>query len=166
MSSPESHNGILTNYFQFQLERVPNIVYFCQAVNLPGIKKFEFDQPTVLSHPIRSPVGAIRFDDLIMAFKVDEDLTNWLEIHTWITQMSHYEDDYSTITRWDTQRSNGRLLITNSSYKPKIKVEFRKMFPIELSGINFTSVSPDSVEAIATVKFAYSNYSIERLVNP
>jgi hypothetical protein len=166
MPSPTTHNAILTNYFQFQLEKVPNIVYFCQAINLPGIRKGEFEQPTILSHPIRSPVGAIRFDDLTIAFKVDENLNNWREIHSWMKEMSHYTDDRTTIRPWDQQRTNARLLITSSSYRPKIKVEFRKIFPIELSGINFNSVSPESVEAVATAKFAYSDYDIEVLANP
>ena len=40
------------------------------------------------------------------------------------------------------------------------------MFPISLSGINFNTVSTDSVEAIATVKFAFAQYTVEKLVNP
>ena len=164
--APETHNGLLPNYFQFRLDKVPNIIYFCQSVNLPGITKLEFEQPTILSHPIRSPVNAIRFEDLIMTFKVDENLNNWLEIHNWIKDMSNYTDDTSFQKGWQYQREGGELLILNSSYAPKLKVKFRKLFPIKLDGLAFNTVAPDSQELFCTVKFAYSDYDIERLVNP
>ena len=164
--TPETHNGILPNYFQFKLEKIPNIVYFCQSVNLPGIRKLEVDQPTILSHPIRSPVGAIRFEDLVMTFKVDENLFNWLEIHKWIQEMSNYTDDTSFIKQWDEQRYDGELIILNSRYLPTLQVKFRKLFPIKLDGLAFNTVSSDSVELFCTVTFAYSDYAIERFVNP
>ena len=160
-----SHNAIQTNYFQFVLDKVPNLVYFCQAVNLPGIQFGTFEQPTILSHPILSPVGSVRFEELVMVFKVDEELKNWLEIHNWILEMSHYID-HNTIKPWQSQRYGGKLLITNSAYKPKFSVSFRAMFPISLSGIPFATNTPDSTEALATVKFGFSDYTVEKLVNP
>jgi len=162
---PESNNGLLSNYFQFRLERIPNLIWFCQSVNLPGLVIQEFDQPTTLSHPIRSPVGAIRFDDLIMSFKVDENLENWLEIHKWIQDMSNYTNDTSFIKPWDSQRTDGQLLILNSSYNPKIKINFKKLFPIKLDSLIFDTVNPDSKEIFSSARFAFSDYSIEKLVN-
>jgi hypothetical protein len=165
MPSPNTHNPLLTNFFQFQLAKVPNIVYFCQAATLPGIGFGEAEQPTILSHPIKVPVGSVRFDNLVLSFKVDEDMNNCLEIHNWIKDNSNYIND-SLMTPYPDQASDGQLLITNSSYRPKIKVVFRRLFPIKLSGIQFNTVFPDSAEAVATVEFAFTDYSIERLVNP
>jgi len=41
-----------------------------------------------------------------------------------------------------------------------IRVQFNNLFPISLSGIQFSTVLPESVEAVATVQFAFTNYTI------
>lgn len=164
MATP-SHNPLLVNYFQFILDRVPNMVYFCQTVNLPGIGFGVADQPTTLGHPIKVPTGAFRFEDLQLSFRVDENLTNWLQLHTWIRTTGNYTSDTSTLP-YSEKTSDATLLITNSSYKPKLKVHFKHVFPQYVSGINFAVNTPSSSEAIATVKFAHSGYTIEGLESP
>lgn len=165
-TGPATNNPLISNYFQLEIAKIPNTIWFCQAVVIPGIKFNEVDQPTILSHPIRSPVGALRFDDFVISFKVDENLKNWLEIHNWIKEMSHYTNDTSFMKSWHTQRTNGMLRTTSSSYNPKIQVNFTGLFPIDLGGLMLNTVEPDSKEIIATVKFAYSDYDINVLVNP
>ena len=162
MPTPESHNALLVNYFQFSLKRIPNIVYFCQTANLPGMKFGETEQPTIFGHPIKVPVGAIRFDPLVIGFKVDENLKNWLEIHNWMKDNSNYFGD-DMKNNYSDQASDADLLISNSTYKPKIKVSFRRLFPIELSQIQFNTITPDSMEANATVTFTFTDYKIEYL---
>lgn len=155
-----SHNPLLVNYFEFILDRVPNMVYFCQSVNLPGIGFGVADQPTSLGHPIKIPTGAFRFEELELSFRVDENLTNWRELHTWIKTTGNYTSDDSTLP-YNQKTSPATLIVTNSSYKPKLKIHFKNVFPQYLSGINFAVNAPSSMEAIATVKFAHTGYTIE-----
>ena len=70
------------------------------------------------------------------------------------------------IQLYNQKKSDATLLITNSSYKPKLKVHFKHVFPQYVSGINFAVNAPSSTEAIATVKFAHTGYTIERLESP
>ena len=161
MPTPENHNALLTNYFQFSIHKVPNIVYFCQSAILPGMKFGEVEQPTIFSHPIKVPVGSVRFDPLILGFKVDENLTNWLEIHNWMKSNSNYVSDSQV--PYSEQASDGILLLTNSSYKPKIKVVFKRLFPILLGGIEFNTNNPDAKEAQSTVTFSFTDYAVEHL---
>jgi hypothetical protein len=165
MPITENSNALLTNYFQFSIARVPNIVYFCQTANLPGIAFGEAEQPTIFSHPIKVPVGSVRFDPLVLNFKVDENLNNWIEIHNWIKTNSNYIQD-GAMSPYLDQASDGDLLITNSSYKPKIKISFRRLFPVKLGNIEFSTVVPDATEAVSSVTFSYTDYSIERLETP
>jgi len=160
-----SHNPLLVNYFQFILDRVPNMVYFCQSVNLPGIGFGTADQPTIYGHPVKIPTGAFRFEELELSFRVDENLTNLLELHTWIRTTGNYTSDCNTLP-YNQKTSDATLLITNSSYAPKLKVHFKHVFPQYVSGINFVVNAPTAVEAIATVKFAHTGYTIERLESP
>ena len=168
---PTSQNPLLVNYFQFVLDRVPNMVYFCQSVTLPGIGYGVADQPTILGHPVKIPTGAFRFEDLLLTFRVDENMTNWLELHTWIRTTGNYEDDAGALPYHAKGKSglgktsDATLLITNSAYKPKLKVHFKNVFPQYVSGINFAVTATTSTEAVATVKFAHTGYDIERLEN-
>ncbi len=164
-TDPVTHNALIVNYFQFSLSRVPNMVYFCQSANLPGLAFGSAEQPTVLGHPVKVPTGAFRFEDLELTFRVDENLTNWREIHTWIKTTGNYESDESTLP-YKEKTSDARLLITNSSYRPKISINFRHVFPISLSGLNFNTTAQDSFEMTATVKFAFTGYEIQDLITP
>lgn len=164
-TDPVTHNALIVNYFQFSLSRVPNMVYFCQSANLPGLAFGSAEQPTVLGHPVKVPTGAFRFEDLELSFRVDENLTNWREIHNWIKTTGNYESDESTLP-YEEKTSDARLLITNSSYRPKISINFRHVFPISLSGLNFNTTAQDSFEMTATVKFAFTGYEIQDLITP
>lgn len=167
-----SHNPLLVNYFEFILDRVPNMVYFCQSVNLPGIGFGVADQPTTLGHPVKVPTGAFRFEDLELTYRVDEHLKNWLELQNWIATTGNYINDDSTLPYQQTtvgglgKTSDATLLITNSFYKPKLKVHFKHVFPQYVSGINFAITTNTSNEALASVKFAHSGYTIETLESP
>ena len=157
-----THNVLQVNYFQFVLDRVPNMVYYCQTANLPGIGYGVATQPTVLGHPVNVPTGAFRFEDLQLTFRVDENLENWLEIYNWIRTTGNYESAENGIV-YNKKTSGAKLMITNSSYKPKISVDFKHVFPTYLSSINFSVTQPKSMEVIATVKFAFTGYTISGL---
>jgi len=157
-----STNPLQVNFFQFILDRVPNITYFCQAANLPGIQFGVTEQPTNLGHPVMVPTGSIRFEELNIKFRVDENLTNWTEIQNWIKTIGNYDSDISTLS-YSKKTSPATLLITNSSYKPKVKIQFRHVFPMSLAGIKFSAMEPMSVEAVSEATFAFTGYTVERL---
>ena len=157
-----SSNPLLTNYFKFTLSRVPNMVYFCQTANLPGIGFSTALQPTKMAYPIKRPSGAIMFEDLILSFKVDENLANWKEIHNWIYETSNYADDYYTLPE-PRKVSTAELLITNSSYRPKISIKFREVFPVFLSSLNFSVTEPQSTPVMAAVRFSFTDYTVSGL---
>ena len=164
-TNPVTHNALIVNYFQFILTRVPNMTYFCQSANLPGLVFGSAEQPTTLGHPVKVPTGSFRFEDLELSFRVDENLTNWKEIHTWIKSIGNYESDEHTLP-YSEKTSDARLLITNSSYRSKIAVNFKHVFPTSLSGLRFNTTAIDSLEMIATVVFAFTGYEIETLTDP
>ena len=160
-----SHNPLLVNYFQFILNRVPGVVYFCQTINLPGIGFGTADQPTIFGNPIKVPTGAFRFEELELTFRVDENLKNWTELHNWIKTTGNYTSDCNTLP-YSEKVSDATLLITNSSYRPKIKIHFKNVFPQYVSGIKFAVNTTTTTEVIASVKFAHSGYTVEPLETP
>jgi len=165
MDKPTKHSPLHLNYFEFTIKRVPNMVYFCQEVNIPGLGHSVVDQGTSLGLPVKIPGGAFTFEPFSVTFKVDEQMKNWLEIFNWIKGVGNYSNDTSSLQYRD-RFSDARLTITNSMYKPKFAVNFKNIFPNSLSGIKFSTILADSIEAVVTATFAFTNYEIETLANP
>jgi len=159
-----SSNPLLTNYFKFTLSRVPNMTYFCQTANLPGIGFGTALQPTNLGYPIKRPTGAVMFEDLLLTFKVDENLANWRELHNWIYEISNYNDDAST-KREPLKTSEANLVVTNSSYRPNYSIIFREIFPVYLSGLDFSVTQPQSTPVVAAVRFSYTDYIVSAITS-
>jgi hypothetical protein len=162
-----SHNPLLANYFEFSLTRVPNLEYFCQTVNLPGIVAGTDAQPTTFGIPVNIPVGNYKFENLQITFKVDEELKNWLELWNWMKQIGNlnemdsslpYPSGTGSLTKTS---SDGMLLLTNSVFTPKFKINFKNLYPTSISGLLFSSTLPESAEVIATAQFTFTSYTVE-----
>ncbi len=156
-----SHNSLGVNYFQFNTPRIPNLSEFVQQVNLPSISNLQVDHPTSFGVNVPHPSGKYIFEDLTVTFLVDETMKNWLEIYDWITSIgSPGVSDYTKRIAPEQFHSTGLFTILNSSYQPKFQVEIFNLFPVGLSGVQFSTVSSDSEPVFCTVTFAYSHYEI------
>jgi len=130
--------------YQLSIQKIPNTVFNVVAANLPGI--------TVEDAELQTPFKIIRYpdkvvyNDFVVRFKVDEDLTNYTEIFDWMHEIGRPEQ-FSTGNQnaifpndlYSTYASDGTLLILNSANKPNIEVRFRDLFPVVLGDIEFTS---------------------------
>ena len=79
-STPTQVNFLNPINFQFSLQRTPDTDYYVQAavipsIDLPGIT---FNTPVVAA-PI--PGDHLRFGSLTVSFKVDEEMSNYMEIY-------------------------------------------------------------------------------------
>ena len=61
-------------------------------------------------------------------------------------------------------RSDGTLLIYNSSFNPVAKVQFKDMFPSSLTPVPFTADATDINYIMATATFKYTIFNVESLV--
>ncbi len=150
------------NYFSFQIDRIPNVIYYTQEVNLPSLVLETQDQPTTLGIPIKRPIGSYRFDNLALTFLVDEKMTNWLEIYKWMRHLGNIDTDYQNnelnFEYWETM---AYLTLTKGTYNDLNKVIFHNIFPISISGLKFATDSSTHIVQKATAIFAYTYYSFD-----
>ena len=97
-NTPANKNFLSPLNFRFQIKKAPHVNFFIQKVNIPSIA---LPNPTV-SNPfvnIPYPGEHLRYGDLEISFKVDEDLQNYLEIHNWLVSLGKPEnfDQYKQI---------------------------------------------------------------------
>lgn len=159
-------------------DRMPNVTYFCQNANLPGISLTEVQRFTPFIDVFHPGEKAI-YDTFNVQFLVNEDMSTWLEIHNWIrgatfpTDFKEYRDLARTTNSGYEQSlasnrrpvvyTDGTLTIYSNKNNPRFRVKFHDMFPTYLGSIAFNVA--DNAESTITcdVSFRFTWYDIEIL---
>ena len=89
-NQPDNVNFLSPVGFNFFIKKLPNTNYFCQAVNIPSVQLGDADIMTPL---VRLPLigDHLEYGLINVNFKVDEDMTNYVELYNWITQLGFPE---------------------------------------------------------------------------
>lgn len=164
---PQNLNQLSQLNFKMMIRRTPTTSYFCYAVNLPGISLPPTNQPTAFIN-IPQPGDHVEFNPLVATFKVDENLTNYFDIHSWMRKLGRADDfrEYAQLASKQqstglAQKSEIVVAYLDSQRNPSIMVTYYDAHPIQLTDINFNSQNPDLSTASATVVFKYLNYDFE-----
>lgn len=168
--NPDTFNLLSPNSFRFTIRKLPNVSYFCQEVEIPSISMPETMQPTPL-HNIPLPGSKMVFAPLTIKFKVDADLANYKEMYNWMTGLGHPDSFDQTkalslaadipgtkIGAVRTLVSDATLIITTAKKNPFLSVTFTSLFPISLSGLNFSTTISDINYINAEATFRYTHY--------
>lgn len=171
--------------FRFMINQLPKVQFFTQAANIPAISLGELVIPTPYKDiPI---IGdKVTFENLSVQFIVDEHLENYSEIHNWLIGIGFPKDRQQFTTFRSTTSntansgsggnndigkvgnptadrpfySDATLTILSNKNNPLVEVRFFDMFPVSLSGLDYTQVTTDVEYLTATVDFRYKLYEI------
>lgn len=158
---PTNTNFLQNNRFVFILNRCPMLVYYCQRANIPSMTFGISIQNNPSAVQIQRPGTSVNLEDLQIGFAVDEDMKNWLELYNWVKNISKYSS-FSELKEYQ-KTSDASILVLNSAYKPIVKFKFYDIFPNFISGFDFDSTMPDSMNIIASASFTYTQFEIEEL---
>jgi hypothetical protein len=159
-NKPENLNYLSSNFFKFNLDRIPIFSYFVQSANIPMLTSRSIIQPANFGTFPKIPATNFIFDDLQINFLVDNEMKSWKEIYDWMKSLGNLSE-YGNQSPHIDKFSNATLLILNSAYKPLMRVTYYYVFPITLGSINFTSTSTNNDPVVSSVNFAYSYYDLE-----
>ena len=143
--------------FRFLINQLPKVEYFTTEANIPGITLGEVDFKTRFKAiPLMGDV--LTYEDLTITFIVDENLENYIEMHTWLTGIGFPEDrkqfsefrgatsNLSVKTRGESNdigdvrastpelamTSDAVLTILTNKNNPVVECRFRDVFPLSL----------------------------------
>ena len=154
--------------FKFQLNNFPEVNYFCQSANLPGISISAIDVPTALK-TIAIAGDEVNFEELSIKFIVDENMKNWLSIYDWIIGLGfptkEGQEKYAKLAIASELTTDATLTVLTSNMNAQINFRFRECFPLSLSSIAFDSGGTDIDYVTADVSFRYDVYTVENLLN-
>lgn len=159
---PTNTNPLQTTGFQFVIKRLSNVVFFGQGANLPGITFGSIEQPTSMSISIPIPGDSIEFEDLVLKFIVNENMADWLEVYNWMRALSRIKElSLDDVADQPATVSDATLFILTSNRNVNIKVFFRDLFPVNLTGLDFDATVTDLDPIIGEVTFKFCYYDVE-----
>ena len=89
---PNELNQLNVVSFQTNFTRLPNVNFFCQRVNIPAINLGIALQNTPFSD-MNYEGDKLTFEQMTMNFYVNEDLSNYLEVYSWLISLG-FPDNY------------------------------------------------------------------------
>lgn len=165
---PENINPLSPNGFNFTVLKLPEITFFCQQANLPGLT---FGEP-MLANPFASvpiPGDHITYDTLNVQFLVDENMSNYKAIWNWIIALGFpqsYEqyikfvgsDQSGVLNELAKNYSDATLEILGGNNISVATVQFVDVFPVALDSMLFQSTNQDVPYLVGNATFRYSYY--------
>lgn len=171
VTEPSNKNFLSPLGFKFVIKKTPHVNYFVQSVNLPDVTLGQTELPTPFR---RIPIAGdhIEYGDLLLTFKVDESMKNYLELFNWITAIGFPDnfDQHKAVDPKFVQRGTGEgiysdatLLVLSSSMNPIHEITFSDAYPVSLTDFTFDSRNQDVEYIEATVAFKFKYFTIKSL---
>jgi hypothetical protein len=165
---PSNINPLSPNGFMFTIQKLPELNFFAQTVNLPGITLGSPDYGNPFqTQPI--PGESLTYDQLTVQFLIDETMTNYQAIYNWIVALGFPNDyeQYTTFINDDargitselaTNYSDATLQILSSNNQIVKTVQFIDLFPIAIDSLQFAGTNTDVQYLIGNATFRYGYY--------
>jgi hypothetical protein len=172
MGQPSNINYLSQLGYRLIIHRLPEVEYFLQRVNIPGINVGAANRPTPFASPIPYS-GDITYNDLTFSFKLDADLKGYLSIWEWMVALGFPEkfDQYRELATTNEPlsafeegmvASNIKLMLLNNKHNPIYEIDFYSCWPTALSDLTLTSTDTNVDYLTAEVTFKYSYYTISK----
>ena len=159
-----SNLNMLSNFGgKFILQRAPTLDFFTQKVSLPGMTLTNTNMPNPF---VRIPIPGdhIEWNNLIVTFKVDEDLKNYLEIWNWMINLGFPENQAQYASLVGNLKagikSDATLVILSDEKNPRFEVNFWDIFPIQMTDLEFNTTDGTLNYMTVTVHFKFTLFEI------
>jgi hypothetical protein len=175
--------------FRFKMSKLPQVEFFVQTANIPGISLGSTNQET----PLKDIAGAgdkVNYQTLDVSFLVDENLNNYKEIHDWITGLGFPQNhnQFADLQGTSADRFSGTtastvatgtsikqplneggiysdatLIVLNSKNIAKTEIRFQNVYPISLGSLSYDIKASDVDYLQVQASFNYMYYEIAQI---
>ena len=172
--------------FRFKMTKLPQVEFFVQTANIPGITLGS----TSFETPLKDIAGVgdkVTYQTLDISFIVDENLNNYKELHDWIIGLGFPKDytQFQTMQATGADRFSGStrstaatgtsikqplseggiysdatLTVLNNKNIPKTEIRFQNVFPISLGSLSYDIKASDVDYLQVQASFNYMYYDI------
>jgi len=166
--NPSTQSMLSPVNFAMTIKRCPNVDWFIQKINLPGIAL----TPTEYATPMMGlpEVGDhMKWEDLRIRYKVSEDLSSWFEIFNWILAIAAHESpteyygiEHQSMFSGLGIKSDITVIVVDSNKNPSYNITYRDAYPVGLSQLDFDTTVNDINYLSTTAVFKYTDYIITK----
>ncbi len=157
--------------FKFLIKKLPNVEFWLQHANLPGFTIPNTNQPTPF---ISIPHSGehIEYQPLEVMFKVDEDMSNYIELHNWMRGLGFPDsfeehkalsDAGKAVSSGEGLFSDASLIILSNLKNPNIDITFRDCFPVSMGELNFETTADNVIHIDCRATFRYTLFDVTLL---
>lgn len=154
-------NFFSSKNFDFTIKRLPNVEFFVQAVNIPGLNIPITEQYTPFT-PIHRPGNKLQYDELAVTVRLDENLMCYKEIYNWMVGMVSPTafSEYANLIAGDGVFSDASLILLSSKGNPIKEFKFIDLFPISISSVQLSAAETSTQFATTTIGFKYTTFDM------
>lgn len=166
---PTNINPLTSTGFKFVIDKLPEITFFCQEANIPGITMGD----PMLANPFRSiplPGDHLTYDTLNVKFIVDADMSNYIALYNWIVALGFPENYQQYINYISSQQtlvlselaksySGAVLQVLDGTNNPVKQLVFKDVVPRSIGSLTFQSNTADTMYLIGDATFQFSYYT-------
>jgi hypothetical protein len=168
---PSNINPLSPVGFRLDIEKLPEVSYFCQEATLPDVTINAIPIATPLS-VIQVPDTIITYGDLIVNFLIDEEMNNYKALYDWMKGLGFPTDhqEYTDLIAADRKLgtleltknySDASLTILSSNNQAVRTLKFIDLFPISLASLQFGSNLSDVNYLQGNAIFRYTYYEFD-----
>lgn len=174
LRTPQNTHFLQPTKYLLTFDRLGDIQYFCQQVNVPGVNLGQA-QISFPGQDVFSPGNKMTWNPLAIRFLVNEDLSSWRGLYNWFKaiaspegteerkRLTDLQNNYKTFTPRSNRLQNysdATLTILSALNNPIMRIKFTNVFPITLNdlGLDTTQSADDIITADATFVFDYYEF--------
>jgi hypothetical protein len=169
LDKPDTLNYLKPNGFQFNIDTLPNVSFFCQSAMIPALSIGN----AYIANPLVDftvPGTNLTYDELTIKFIVQENFQNYIELHDWLIGLGFPEErnQYKQfkLARGGTEKgfsssgdySDGTLVVLDSDLNKTMEIKFIDCYPTSLQGLEFDISDGNAQYLTAQVTFKYTMY--------
>jgi len=174
--SIENRNFLSPIGFQFTIDRLRGVDFFCQSANIPAVSLGPAVTSTRLNK-IQNPGDEQQDEEVVIRVVVDENMKNWYQVSNWMREIAtpystrefkYKRGDIPSVNKRDATydyasannqwRCDCSLLVLSSNYRVVGEFIFRDAWPTSLTTLNFDASVPDINYFTAEVSLKYNYY--------
>lgn len=165
-TQPSNRNFLSPTGFQMVVRKIPDTVFFVTKLSVPGMNL----PPATMGTPfvqMPEPGDHIEYEPLQVSFKLNEDLSNYVELYTWVRQLG-FSESHEERARLDArpaglrEKSEISLFVLSSKKNPIMELVYHDAFPVSLSGWDMSHGERDIKTIDVTATFRYTTFTLIR----
>lgn len=170
VTTPANPNLLNDKGAKMVLTRFPDLVFYVQRIRIPEVRVGATQQWAPMDQ-MPWPGDTLYRDDFAVQFKVNEDMTNYMQMYDWMVKSvapnspAQYRE---LIGSGKNQRvtnlfSDVTISVPNSSYTVNKEFRLEDAFPFSLTSLDFTTQGNDTQFIDCTVTFRFRHFTVHKI---